>query len=289
MDVFEAYHRELIQSDRDPKTIDRYWQIVASYRKWLGSQRQPSTTTAKEFIAHLRDCGYRPKSILLYYHALRLFLEFLGQPLRLKLRKPKVLPTYYDRADVETLIDYATKARQRTAAQRRRNHALMVTLAYTGMRRGELLGLLVGDIDFNRRTILVRGKGQKERVIPMAERVIVPLRGQCEGRLAQDKVFPHINTSGVWRVVTRLARDCGLQGFHPHSLRHYFATQLVERGASLRDIQSLLGHESLETTAIYLDVSSAHLREAVELLDTPPPPIGARSIHSLLSDAGLAR
>ena len=242
---FEAYHKELVESDRDSKTIARYWQIVASYQKWL-EDRQPDVPTAKEFLAHLRDRGYRPKSVLLYYHALRLFLGFIGLPLKLKLRKPKVLPPYYDRGDVETLITYAGKARRRTESQRQRNHALVVTLAYTGIRRGELLGLLVGDIDFNRRTLLVRGKGSKERVIPMAERIITPLREQCAGKLAQDKVFPHINASGVWRVVTRLARACGLHGFHPHSLRHYFATQLIERGANLRDIQMLLGHESPE-------------------------------------------
>ncbi len=101
--AFEAYHRELIQSDRDPKTIERYWQVITGYQKWLGD-RQPDVVSAKEFIAHLRDKGYRPKSILLYYHALRLFLEFIGQSLKLKLRKPKVLPPYHDRGDVEGLI-----------------------------------------------------------------------------------------------------------------------------------------------------------------------------------------
>ncbi len=144
-----------------------------------------------------------------------------------------------------------------------------------------MLKLLVGDVDFNRRTILIRqGKGNKDRVIPMAERIIAPLREQCTGKLAQDKVFPHINASGVWRVVTRLAKACGLHGFHPHSLRHYFATQLIERGANLRDIQMLLGHESLETTSVYLDVSAQHLREAVELLDIVLPPAYRHSIHS---------
>ncbi len=81
---FEAYHKELIQSDRDSKTIERYWQIVASYQKWL-EDRQPDVPTIKEFLAYLRDKGYRPKSVLLYYHALKLFLEFIGLPL---LRSP---------------------------------------------------------------------------------------------------------------------------------------------------------------------------------------------------------
>ena len=64
-------------------------------------------------------------------------------------------------------------------------------------------------------------------------------------------MFENLNARSIYRVITSLAKACGLSGFHPHSFRHYFATQLVELGASLRDIQLLLGHESLETTAIY--------------------------------------
>ena len=278
---FEAYHKELVESDRDPKTIARYWQIVASYQKWL-EDRQPDVPTTKEFLAHLRDKGYRPKSILLYYHALRLFLEFIGLSLKLKLRKPKVLPPYHDRGDVEALIRQAECGLyHHTEKLKQRNKALILTLAYTGIRRGELLGLLVGDIDFNRYIILVRqGKGQKDRVIPMAERLVVPLHDQCAGKLSQERVFPRLNASGVWRIVTSLAKACGLEGFHPHSLRHYFATQLLEKGANLRDVQLLLGHESLETTSVYLDVSAQHLQKAIGLLDTAPLPVYQQSIHS---------
>ena len=102
-DFFEVYHKELIQSDRDPKTIDRYWQIVTSYRNWLG-HREISVATAKQFLAYLREQGYQPRSVILYYHALRLLFEFIGQPLKLKLRKPRTLPLYHDRGDIEALI-----------------------------------------------------------------------------------------------------------------------------------------------------------------------------------------
>ncbi|MBI2858291.1 MAG: tyrosine-type recombinase/integrase [Chloroflexi bacterium] len=265
-DPFEAYHKELVQSDRDPKTISRYWQIIESYRKWLGG-RQPGTATAKEFLAHLRDTGYSGKSIALYYHSIRLFAQFVGEPLKLKLRKSKVLPPYYDRADVETLIAYAAKQKCRSEKKRKRDHNLMITLAYTGMRRGESIGLLVEDIDFNRRCLRVRGKGQKERVIPMADKIVIPLREQCEGKLAQDRVFDHLNASGVWKIVTKMAKACGLQGFHTHSFRHFFATQLLERGANLRNVQLLMGHEDLNTTALYLSTTAQNLQSTVALLD----------------------
>jgi integrase len=286
-DPFEAYHKELTQSDRESKTIERYSQVTTSYKNWLGN-RPPDTASAKEFLAHLRGKGYAPKSILLYYHALKLFLEYIGQPLKLKLRKPRVLPPYHDCGDIEALIAQAQKGLyHQTEEQKTRNTAMILAFAYTGIRRGELRGLLVGDVDFNRRTILVHGKGAKDRVIPMAARIITPLREQCARKLAQDKVFPGLNDASVWRIVTRLARACGLESFHPHSLRHYFATQLVERGANLRDIQALLGHESLEVTSIYLDVSARHLRETVELLDSVPPFLFLQSTHSPTSGGGF--
>lgn len=267
-DSFQAYHEELLRSDRDSKTIARYWQVARSYQRWLGAE-QPSAETAKKFIAWLRDNGYRARSVILYYHALKVFHDFIGQPFRLKLRKERTLPPYYDCGDVESLISQARKGlRGQKEWQKKRNEALILTLAYTGMRKSELLNLLVGDVDFNRRVIVARkGKGNKDRVVPMAERIAIPLRSQCEGKGSQQRVFEHLNARGVYRVITSLARACGLQGFHPHSLRHWFATQLVERGANLRDVQLLLGHESLETTAVYVDVSACRLAETVALLE----------------------
>ncbi len=147
------------------------------------------------------------------------------------------------------------------------------------MRRSEILRLLVDDIDFNRRTILVRlGEGDKDRVIPMAQRIVIALRNQCAGKLAQEKVFDGLNDASVWRIVTSLARACHLGGFHTHSLRYFFATQLVEKGANLRDVQMLLGHESLETTSVYLDIAAQNLRTCVDLLDGEHSPYRQNSM-----------
>jgi hypothetical protein len=88
MDVFSAYRDDLSGRDLDPKTQVRYWQIITNYQKWLGG-KSPDIASAKQFLAYLRSKGYRPRSILLYYHALRTFFDFIGQPLRLKLRKPR--------------------------------------------------------------------------------------------------------------------------------------------------------------------------------------------------------
>ncbi|MBA7629260.1 Tyrosine recombinase XerC [subsurface metagenome] len=278
-DLFEVYHKELAESDRDPKTIDRYWDILNRYRAWLGDG-EVGIVTAKQFLAYLREKGYQPKSIILYYHALRPFFEFINQPLKLRLRKPETLPPYYDPGDVEGLVTQARRGLyHQTAAQKRRNEALLLTLAYTGLRKGELLELLISDLDFNRQCILVRlGKGRRQRVIPMAERIVIPLRGQCAGKTAQQKVFDGLNARSVYRIITGLAKAAGLNGFHPHSLRHFFATRLLEKGANLREVQLLLGHRDLNTTAIYLDVTAEHLRSAVGRLDNFPAPLRQSAI-----------
>lgn len=131
---------------------------------------------------------------------------------------------------------------------------------------GEVLGLRVGDLDFRRRTIRAVGKGEKQRVIPMSQRLFLPLWDMCQGKRVSDRLF-HVSPRRLYEAVAKLAKAVGLEGFHPHSLRHSFATRLLEKGANVREVQELLGHSSLETTAVYLTVSNAHLRRAIDLLE----------------------
>lgn len=271
-DLFELYHDYLLQTDRDPKTIERYWQIVKTFKEWLGSRR-PSPVIVAQYLAHLRSKGYAQRSVLLYYHGLQGLFNFMNQPLKLKLRKPKTLPQYHSKEEIETLITQAQRGLyHETEAQRRRNTTMILTFAYTGMRREEVANLQVIDVDFERKIIMVRdGKGQKDRVIPMADRIIVPLKELCAGKAKHDKVFS-LSAGRIYWIVRKLAEKAGIGHFHPHSARHFFGTALVERGASLRDIQEIMGHESLETTAIYLDVCGRHLAETVALLDNPREP-----------------
>ncbi len=105
-DVFSAYKKHLSILDLELKTKQRYWEVTDSYRKWLNN-RLPDATTAQEFLADLRSKGYAPRSVLLYYHALRLFLSFRGIQFKLKLRKPRELPPYHSQEEIETLIAQA--------------------------------------------------------------------------------------------------------------------------------------------------------------------------------------
>lgn len=280
--MFEEYHKELLQSDRDPKTIERYWEVVTAYRQWRGD-RAPDVASAKEYLAYLREKGYKPNSVILHYHALRLFFEFIGVPLKLKLRKPRLLPRYHDRGDFEALVKQAELGLyHQTPKCRERNVALILTFGYTGIRKGELLALTVGDLDFNRRFIFIRdGKNQKDRIVPMAERIVVPLRRQCEGKGAHDRIFEGLSDRNAYRIVNSLGKACGLENFHPHLLRHYCGTALVEAGVDVATIAKLLGHSDLNTTAIYLDIIPQHLLDAVGRLDSPRHPVlDANDHHS---------
>jgi len=270
--LFERWRLELAERDLDPKTRERYWTVAVAFQRWL-ADHEPSPAEAKTFLAHLRSKGYAQRSVLLYYHALRLMLDYCGTPLRLKIRNPKTLPRYWSAEDVERLIRQAAGGLSHHGeAIRVRNVALVMVMAYAGLRREEVIHLRVQDVDFTQRLLFVRGgKGDKDRAIPLADRLVPALRGQCNGKSGRDRVFPLAERT-VYNTVTKLARAAGLNGLHPHSLRHAFGTRLAERRAPIRAIQELMGHASIETTCVYLEITAGHLRDAVALLDSAVPP-----------------
>ena len=272
-DPFAAYQQELGIRDLDPKTRRRYWQVAEGYQRWL-KDREVTPETAKLFLAHLRELGYRPASIELYYVGLRLLLDFLGMKLKLKLRKPQTLPPVYDPGDMERLLEAARRGLPgQGEAVVRRNHNAIAILMDTGLRISELMQLLVGDLDLNRGVLVVRhGKGQKQRAVPLTARAALALRRQCQDRGAQQRVIEAGNTRNMYRAVVSLARSIGLEGVHPHSLRHYFGTQLAERGVRLEVIQELMGHADPATTRVYVAVTGRSLREAVSALEGPADP-----------------
>lgn len=95
--------------------------------------------------------------------------------------------------------------------KRRRNRNLVLILAYTGMRKSELLNLKVNDVDFNRQTVTVKqGKGKRDRVIPMANRIVTPFREACVGKSSHEKIFNNLNARSVYRIITKLAKSVGM-------------------------------------------------------------------------------
>ena len=182
------------------------------------------------------------------------------------------LPAILSREEVAQLINAAVTPYHRT---------LLMTLYATGVRRAELTHLKISDIDSQRMVIHVQGgKGRKDRDVMLSPKLLEALREHWRGlqRKPSAWLFPGnrwhtgdtpITTKVVWDACKEAAQQAGLQKHvHPHTLRHCFATHLLEAGADLRTIQKLLGHSDLEETAKYLHLSRRHLNATPSPLDS---------------------
>lgn len=181
-----------------------------------------------------------------------IYLEFL-----LPKRKPKHLPVILSAQEVQRLVKGTTN----------KKHKCMIALLYSaGLRIGELIRLKIKDIDSDRMIIHVKeAKGNKDRVVPLSERVLILLRAYYKEFKPKDYLFQGQNggvysSSSFNKVLKMAAKRAGIKkNFSAHSLRHSYATHLLENGTDIRVIQKLLGHNSIKTTMIYTQVSNPAL------------------------------
>jgi integrase/recombinase XerD len=261
------------------KTQWAYIRAVRRLAEFL--KRSPDTATEEDlrrFQLHLVDCGASPITLNGTLTALKFFFEVTvgrGEVLaRVKLvHVPRTLPVVLSREEVARLIAGARNLKHRTA----------LSVAYgTGLRVSEVIGLKVGDVDSQRMTLRVeRGKGQKDRYAMLSPVLLEQLRQWWRQGHAQGKILP-----GGWlfpgrnpvdpltdrqlnRAVHAAAIVAGIdKPVSMHTLRHCFATHLLEDKVDIRVIQVLLGHKKLETTALYAQVATDILREVVSPLET---------------------
>lgn len=261
--------------NRSPVTIKAYVRYVGQFAKHFG--RSPKVLTpehARQYQLHLLRKKVSWSTFNQSVCALRfLYQTTLGRadPLeRLPFgRRPKTLPVVLSRDEVLKLLQCIPSRKQRM---------VLTTMYATGMRVGEAVRLAVADIDSRRMTILVaRGKGNKQRLVPLSQKLLTELRLFWKTHHNPVWLFPsrqpdrHLGSS-VLDVTCRRARArAGLKRrFNTHVLRHTFATELLEAGVDLLTIQKILGHKSLNTTAIYLHVRRDHLQAACRSLDLLP-------------------
>jgi site-specific recombinase XerD len=185
-------------------------------------------------------------------------------------KQPRTLPTVLSQDEVTRLIE---------AAPNRMHRMLLMLLYATGMRRTEASLLKVSDIDSQRMVIHIhRGKGMRDRDVPLTPKLLEALREYWRWKKPRVYLFPSkrsapgveqpISDKTVWNVCRAAATRAGIhKKLGPHTLRHCFATHLLEAGADLRTIQLLMGHERLEDTTIYLHLSQRHLHAAINPLD----------------------
>lgn len=258
------YMAELSLQHLAPSTLRQYKQRLRAFHAWL-QDRPLSPTAAKEFLAGLRDQGSSQRTIQLYYVPIKAYLEYLGMPLKVKFRRPHHLPTYHSTQDVERLLTAVDSRTDNWSKHKTRDRLIILMLALTGLRRAELAALRPCDIA-NGFLYVRGGKGDKDRVIPVATDLQVPLASFIDQNHVQttSRIFP-VTPKTIHHVISQYAAAAGIS-ISPHGLRHYFATTLVERGAPLSSIQQLLGHASIATTAVYLDMVPSHLQSSISLL-----------------------
>ena len=244
--------------------------------------RDVDVLTLRGFLAHLHNKGTARSSIARKLAALRTFFRFLTREGRLEKnparlistpRQEKKIPNRMEESEVERLID----SPDRTEPLGRRDYAILELLYATGLRVGELVGLDRSSIEKDARLVRAQGKGRKERLVPYGEPAAAALENYIQDRqeLARrgpgtDALFlnargQRLTSRSVHRLVRKYLSQAALRsGLSPHSLRHAFATHLLERGADLRSIQELLGHSSLSTTQKYTHLSTAKLLKVYE-------------------------
>lgn len=286
MDDLELLVREFIAYIGSEKglslhTIDAYKRDLQSFVDYLIAFKLPScfsvnTENVIAYLNHLTTKKYKISSICRFLVAIRVFFKFLKKEdylpkdASLLLDTPKLwqlIPEVMTIEEVERLL----QAPDLSSSQGLRDKAILELLYASGIRVSELCGLDICDVD--ERFIKVKGKGSKERVVPIADsanRVVDDYLLNARGESPDSALFltsrgKRIDRVSVWKMIKTYAKQAQItREVSPHTLRHSFATHLLENGADLRIIQEMLGHVSVATTDRYTHVSKKHLMESFE-------------------------
>jgi integrase/recombinase XerC len=281
-----------LRSERDASghTIKSYREDLLALADYLEDDdgRCPAvgsitTTELRGYVSALSEAGYAKTTIARRLAALRSFFRY-GQrerwcesnpaaPLR-NPRRPAALPHFLSTDEIGKLLAAPSEAAQLGL----RDRAILETLYSAGLRVSELVAATDGDLDLREGILRVRGKGRKERLAPLGSYATRALKKWLRARklasnektgegapLFVNRFGRRLTTRSVARMLEKYLQETGLDlRTTPHTLRHSFATHLLDRGADIRSVQELLGHKSLVTTQIYTHVSTASLRAAYE-------------------------
>lgn len=284
--IIDGYRRYIrLQRNFTPNTLDAYMRDIDKLMSFLRAEGIEPTAVRLEdlqtFAASLHDIGISPRSQCRILSGVRNFFRYLvldgyiaDDPSEL-LESPRLgdhLPEVLSTAEVDRLeqaIDLGKWEGQR-------NKAIIEVLFSCGLRVSELVTLRLSDLYLDENFIRVRGKGNKERFVPVSDSAITHLKYWfCDRNLMnikpgeEDYVFlnrrgAHLTRTMILIMIKRLGTEAGIKKtISPHTLRHSFATALLEGGADLRAIQTMLGHESIGTTEIYTHIDTHTLREEI--------------------------
>ncbi len=273
----------MLEQGASPRTDEAYGRDLArfaTYAMTRGASGPPDVTARllREYVYHLKDVGLAPASIRRNISALRTYFKFLlgeghvtHDPSE-RLESPKrwrTLPDVLSVAEVEKLLASPTLDDPLVFRDR-----ALLELAYgAGLRVSEWISIGVRDVMFDEGLVRVFGKGSKERLVPIGRRAIGALasyvrelrprleQGEGRGALFLNARGQPLTRMGAWKILRKYVERAGIEKHvSPHTLRHSFATHLLEGGADLRAVQEMLGHADISTTQIYTHVDREYLR-----------------------------
>jgi len=283
-DRFVEKFKNYLTAERDasPHTLRNYQKDLGLLRGALGERpwEQVDLLALRQFVAEQRSAGLSKVTIARRVATIRSFFRFLHRegyvPANpaLGLIRPKQdrhLPSFLSVEETSRLME----APQGDTFAALRDRAILETLYSTGLRVSELVGLKVRNVDLIGGTLRTIGKGRKERMVPMGSYSIQAIRAYLKTLTAEqsepdrplfrNQRHGHLTDRSVRRILNRYLLQVSVaRRISPHSLRHSFATHLLDRGADLRSVQELLGHSSLTTTQVYTHVTTERLKKVYE-------------------------
>ena len=275
-----------VEKGLSANTAEAYGDDVAKLVAYLQSEgvavESVTSDHLENFLCSLRDVGIGPRSQARIISGIKSFYKFLKMEGYIDknptcmLESPKIgrhLPEVLSIAEIDEMIACIDMGK----AEGQRNRAIIETLYGCGLRVSELVGLRISQVYFDEEYVIVEGKGDKQRLVPISQEALeqislymeqtrshqVAKRG-CDDILFLNRRGGALSRVMVFYIIKELCELAGIRKtVSPHTLRHSFATHLLEGGANLRAIQQMLGHESITTTEIYVHIDRSRLREEI--------------------------
>ena len=267
-----------IERNYSKYTVHNYHIDLKDFSKFIGNEpiEDVDYLILRRFLASLYAKEYKPRTLSRKLSTLRSFFKFLQRedvikenPTKIlmssKLDKP--LPKFLSEKEMKDFIERPDLGNDLG----RRDRAILETLYSTGIRVSELVGLNMEDFDFIGNVVKVYGKGKKERLVAIGNYAILSIKHYIEKRSTESRVvflnknYKRLSSRAVIDITKKYMRlTCLSKDISPHTLRHSFATHLLNHGADLRSVQELLGHVSLSTTQIYTHVSTNRLKKVYQ-------------------------
>lgn len=287
LDIFLRYQR--LERNASPNTLEAYRSDLEQFIAWLVGQFDDSASwesvTREEirgWMAEMSEMGLSKSTMIRKTAALRSFYKYMVKrghlpknptALMPSIKKGRHLPPVVTEPEVKYMLDEVLDL---DADDQVLERAIVELLYGSGIRVSELTGIQLGDIDLHKQILRVVGKGRKERIVPIGmkateavnrwlearKRIAAESKGPVSSHLFLTKRGGKPYREFIYRVVNEKMRDMEVGQKSPHTLRHTFATHMVDHGADIRVVKELLGHSSLATTQIYTHTSKEHVRKA---------------------------